>query len=158
MNDHQAAIARDPFSDLAGKLAAKLADLVRSLVAMTITHAAGTRTALADQVDALVNTGSGTAQLVWREGTTDVVAFDLQDPAFGAASTGTITLQGVPLSATAGAQGDVDNFEVNDQNGALVFAGSITATSGGGDIEVDNISVNPDQGCEQTSFTYSAPS
>jgi len=68
---------------------------------MAITHNTATRNVLADAVDAAINTGSGTATLVIKDGASVSATINLQNPAFGAASGGTITLAGVTLSATA---------------------------------------------------------
>lgn len=124
---------------------------------MSVTHATTVRSALADLIDTLVNTGSGTAKLRLRDSTTTIVDFNLADPAFGAASSGVITLQSTPIAATAGASGDVDNAQLLDQDGGVVLSCSVTATSGGGDIEVSNISIANGQDCSLTSLTYTAP-
>lgn len=123
---------------------------------MSVTHASAVRSALADLIDTLVNTGAGTAKLRLRDSTTTVVDFDLQDPAFGAAAAGVITLQGVPIASTASASGDVDNAQLLDQDGATVLSCSVTGTGGGGDIEVSNVSIANGQDCSLTSLTYTA--
>lgn len=126
---------------------------------MALTHATATRNSLADQIDALVNSGAGTAVLEFLDGATVCASFNLQNPAFGAASSGTITLQGTTLTdASADASGTLDGFQVKDRDGTVIFSGSITVTSGGGDIEVDSTSVTAGQEVQLTSFTYSAPS
>jgi len=125
---------------------------------MTVTHATTTRDALANQIDALVNTGAGTAVLRIRQSTTAVVNFNLQNPAFGDASSGVITLNGVPIVANAVAAGAaVDNFQLLDRGGAVVLSGSVTATGGGGDIEVTNTNIASGQECSLESLTYTAP-
>lgn len=124
---------------------------------MAITHVTALRSALADAVDAAINTGSGTAVLRLRDGTTTIVDFDLSNPAFGAASSGVITLADTPIAGTAEAAGDVDNFQILDRDGTLLLSGSVTATSGGGDIEVDNVSIANSQSCSLTALTYTAP-
>ena len=124
---------------------------------MAITHNTAVRNALADLIDTLVNTGASTAVLKLRDGTTDIVSFNLSATAFGAASSGTITLAGTPIAGTAGASGDVDGFQILDKDGTLILSGTVTATGGGGDIEITNISVANGQGCSLTSFSYSAP-
>ena len=124
---------------------------------MSVTHATAVRSALADLIDTLVNTGSGTAKLRLRDGTTTIVDFDLADPAFGAASSGVITLASTPIAATAAASGDVDNAQLLDQDAGVVLSCSVTATGGGGDIEVSNVSIANGQDCSLTSLTYSAP-
>lgn len=124
---------------------------------MAITLTATLRNAKADAVDDAVNTGVGTAQLVIRAGTTDLVAFSLPNPAFGAAATGTITLNGVPISANATAAGTADGFQVKNRDGTLLYSGTVTATGGGGDVTVDNTSIANGQEVQLTSHTYTQP-
>ena len=123
---------------------------------MAITHVTALRNILADAVDTAINTGAGTAKVRLRDSTTTIVDFDLANPAFGAASSGTITLAGVPIAGTAGAAGDVDNFQILDRDGTVLVSGTVTATGGGGDITINNISVASAQDCSLTSLTYSA--
>lgn len=124
---------------------------------MSVTHATTVRSALADAVDALINTGGGTAKLRLRDSTTTIVDFNLQNPAFGSASSGVITLAGVPIAAVAGAAGDVDNAQILDRGGSLVLSCSVTGVGGGGDIEVSNVSIANGQDCSLESLTYTAP-
>jgi hypothetical protein len=124
---------------------------------MSVTHATATRTALADKIDDYVNTGAGTAKLRIRASTTTLVDFNLSNPAFGNAASGVITLNSTPITATASATGTADGFQVLDRDGTVVFSGSVTATSGGGDIEATNTSITNGQSCQLTSLTYTAP-
>jgi len=124
---------------------------------MTLTHVTALRSTLADAVDAAINTGAGTATLKIRASTTDLIVFNLQNPAFGAASSGVITLAGVPISTTAAATGTADNFQILDRDGTLLVSGSVTATGGGGDIEATNTSIATSQDADLTSLTYTAP-
>lgn len=125
---------------------------------MSITHNTTLRSAIADLVDATVNTGAGTAKLRILDGATTVVDFDLADPAFGAASSGVITLQSTPIAAQAVATGaEVDNFQLLDKDAGVVLSGSVTATGGGGDIEVTNTNIAENQDCSLDSLTYTAP-
>jgi hypothetical protein len=55
-----------------------------------------------------------------------LVTIQLQDPAFGNASTGTATLLGVPLSGTAGATGTADNYIVYDDDANAIWSGTVT--------------------------------
>lgn len=123
---------------------------------MAITHETAVRDALSDQIDTLVNTGAGTAVLKLRDGTTDIISFDLPDPAFGASSSGTITLNGVPINAAASATGSVDGFQVLDKDATVIFSGTVTVTGGGGDMEMNSTSLTITQTCDLTSFTYSS--
>ena len=88
---------------------------------MSITHLTALRTILANAVATHVDTGSGTAKVRIRDSSTTLVDFNLADPAFGAgAVSGVITLASTPISATAVADGDADNFQIVNQNGDLV--------------------------------------
>ncbi len=123
---------------------------------MSATHGSTTRSALANKVDDLVNTGSGTAKVRARDGSSTIVDFDLSDPAFGDASGPTITLNDTPIDGAAGADGDLDNFQILDKNGTMVVAGSITGSGGGGDIEVSNTNIATGQASTLDSLTYTA--
>lgn len=123
---------------------------------MAVTHDTALRSTLADAVDARINTGSGTAKVRLRASTTTIVDFDLDNPAFGAASSGVITLAGVPIEATAGATGVVDNAQILDRDGSAAVACSVTGIGGGGDIEVSNVNIASGQDCTLESLTYTA--
>lgn len=128
---------------------------------MAITHSTAVRNALADAIDDQVNAGTTDAQgdFVVQEsaGPTDLIEWNLQDPAFGAAASGQITLAGTTLTTTADNTGTADQFEVRDKDNAMVYTGTVTATGGGGDVEIDNTSVSSGQSADLTSHTYTAP-
>ncbi|ULQ45880.1 hypothetical protein JN531_012295 [Flagellatimonas centrodinii] len=128
---------------------------------MAISHSNAARNAMADAVDAQVNTGSADASgdfvLIASGGPTDLVSIVLQDPAFGAAASGVITLAGTPLSNTASATGTTDTFEIRDKDNGVVIDGTVTATGGGGDVEIDNTSIASGQTVELSSLTWTAP-
>lgn len=127
---------------------------------MAVTHATALRTVLADAVDNYLNTtgsADAAADLVIRASTTILVTFVLSNPAFGAASSGVITLSGTPIAATAAAAGTADNFQIRDRDNASALAGSVTVTGGGGDITVSNTSISNGQNCSLDSLTYTAP-
>lgn len=124
---------------------------------MAVTHPTAVRNILADAFDAYVNTGAGTAQLIVKDGATTVVAFDLPNPAFGAASGGVLTMNGTPNTENAIADGpSIDSFQIVNRDGTLAASGSITGPGGGGDIEASNTNVADLQECELTSLTYAA--
>lgn len=124
---------------------------------MAITHLAALRDILANAVDDHVNTGAGTAVIRIRASTTTLVDFPLQNPAFGAASSAVITLQGTPIAAVASAAGTADNFQLINRNADITLSGSVTATGGGGDIEATNTVIANAQSCELGATTYTAP-
>jgi hypothetical protein len=89
------------------------------------------RNAQADAFDALINTGGGTATLLLRNASLGtLVTFNLSNPAFGAASSGAITLSGVTISATAsaGTASTVDSYRILDRGGTLQWTGSVTGS------------------------------
>lgn len=94
------------------------------------TIATDARNAQADAFDTLINTGGGTAVLRLRNSTTTLVSFNLSNPAFGAASSGAITLSGVTISATAsaGTATAVDNYQILDRAGTVQWTGSVTGS------------------------------
>jgi hypothetical protein len=125
---------------------------------MAITHVASVRNNLADRIDELVNTGAGTAklQIETTGGGTVLATINLQNPAFGAAAAGIITLQGTPLSDTdADATGTAAEFAVTDRDGADVFRGSVGTS--GEDINLSQTDVEAGDTVTITSFTYEAP-
>jgi hypothetical protein len=83
------------------------------------------RNAAAAAIAALVDVGSPNGYVEIRDGSTVLVEIQLSGTAFGAPSTGTVTLAGVPLSGTAVAAGDADNFIIYDAADAPVWSGSV---------------------------------
>lgn len=115
-----------------------------------------TRNALADQIDTLVNTGTGTAQLLFEtSGDAEVATINLQNPAFGAAASGVITLQGTPLEDTDATGGTVAQASIYDRDGGKVLEMSV-ATSGQ-DIDISSTSVGASDTVELTSLTITVP-
>ena len=115
------------------------------------TISATVRNSQADAFDDDVNSGTGTAALRLRNASTTVlVSFGLQNPAFGAASSGQITLQGTTLSATAsaGSADSVSDYQILDRDGNVLLTGGVT----GSDTITSGQTVN------LTSFTITWPS
>lgn len=87
---------------------------------------------------------------------------DLANPAFGAAaSSGTATALGVPLSgvgtAAASTGTAAQSFRIVDRDGATVVDGAVTGTGGGGELELDNVSIAEAQSVTITALTYTQP-
>lgn len=124
---------------------------------MAVTHATALRTVLADAADNYINTtGSSTAELRLLDSATLIVSFDLQNPAFGAASSGIITLEGTPIAAVAEADGEVDNATITNRTPTASIFCSVSASGMGGDIEVSNVNIANLQDCTLESLTYEA--
>lgn len=116
----------------------------------------GARNALADALDAYVNTGAGTAQFkLETSGDVEVAAFDLQNPAFGNAATGVITLQGTPLQDTSAAGGTVAQASLYNRNATKVLE-SVAATSGQ-EVTVSSLTVGVGETVTLTSLTITQP-
>lgn len=123
---------------------------------MAITHPTTVRNALANLIDDQVNAGSTYGKLkLLTSGDSLLCAITLQDPAYGAAVTGTITLQGTPLEGTASGTGTIAKFTITDSDDNIIVQGS--AAESGGDLTVDNDNVETDQTVRVTAHTYSAP-
>lgn len=115
-----------------------------------------TRNALANAFDDTVNTGSGTAMLkLETSGDVEVATFNLQNPAFGAAATGVITLQGVPIQDTSATGGTVAQGSLYDRNGAKVSE-SAAATSGQ-EITMSSLVVGVGETVTLTALTVTQP-
>lgn len=115
-----------------------------------------TRNALADAFDALVNTGAGTANLkLETSGDVEVATFDFQNPAFGNAATGVITLQGVPLQDTSATGGTVAQGSIYNRNGDKVSE-SPAATSGQ-EITMSSLVVGVGETVTLTALTVTQP-
>ena len=113
------------------------------------------RNALADEFDNYINTtGSGTATLQLRDSSdTEIVQFDLQNPAFGAASSGAITLQGTTITSnTASSAATIDDAAITDR-GSTVVATLGVATSGSPDLTLSSTSIASGEAFDLTSFS-----
>ena len=126
---------------------------------MAITHATAVRNALADQVDTLINTGGGTSNFTFRNAQSVTLAVvDLDNPAFGAASSGAMSVAGTPqegVASHATSNAICSAFDIKDRNGAVVLSGTVAAT--GADINVSNTTINNGDTVRISSFTYNAP-
>lgn len=114
------------------------------------------RNVLADAIDAEVNTGVGTAELRFETSAdAEVATIPLQNPAFGAAAAGTITLAGTPIQDTTATGGTVAQFSIYDRDATKQLEGTV-ATSGG-DINMSSLVVGANDTVELTSFSITVP-
>lgn len=114
---------------------------------MAINYITSLQNTRMDAVDTAINTGAGTAVLeIGTTGMGSVLAtINLQNPAFGAAAAGVITLQGTPLSdASADATGTAAEARFKDRDGANVITGLTVGTSGA-DVILDSVSITAGQ-------------
>lgn len=131
---------------------------------MALTHVTAIRNSLADLVVDAIDVGttdaSGDIQIAVDSGFTQVAStinFDTP-PAFGAASGGTATANGVPIedSNAAGQASPVTLFRPRNRDNAEVFRGTVSITSGGGDMELSSTTINAGDAVRINSFTYTA--
>lgn len=128
-----------------------------------------TRNAACDAVVDLLDGGSGAGTIDVRTGSqpasandaatgTLLATFTLQDPAFGAASTGVATLDVTPALTTTGlAAGTAGWCRAKDSAGNTVFDGEVTATGGGGQVTMNTTTVSVGLDLEITSGTVTMP-
>ena len=103
--------------------------------------------AIVDDVDA--GAGSGTIEI--RTGSqpanpqaaatgTLLATLTFADPAFGAAAAGIATANSITSDTNVDATGTAGWFRIYDSDSNAIADGTITVTSGGGDIEFDDVS------------------
>jgi len=126
---------------------------------MALTHTTPTRNAIADAVVDRCDSGSTDANgdmVIMTSGDVEVATLALSNPAFGAAASGVATGNAVSddTSATGGTAAKV---KLQDRDNTEVFQGSVTATSGGGDLELSSVSIGAGDTVSVSSMTYTAP-
>lgn len=118
---------------------------------MAVQLATATVNAMADAVDALINTG-GAGTIKVYSGTqpananasitgTLLATFTLDNPAFGTASGGVLTLSATPLSSTGVAAGTATHFRCASGGAATVFDGSVSTSGAQLNLNTTTISV-----------------
>lgn len=114
------------------------------------------RNALANAFDDLMNTGSGTSNLkLETAGDVEVATFNLQNPAFGAASTGVITAQGTPIQDTSATGGTVAQGSLYNRNGDKVSESP--AGTSGTEIIMSSLTVGVGETVTLTALTVTQP-
>jgi hypothetical protein len=99
---------------------------------MALTLATTMRDAIADAVDATINGGGGAGYLEFQtSGDVEVATITFDATAFGASSTGVITMASAPKSDTSATGGTMAKFKIYDNGapGTLLITGSV-GTSG----------------------------
>jgi len=120
---------------------------------MAVTLPTATRNALADNIDDLVNAGAGAGKLkLYTAADALLVTITLQDPAFGAAAAGVITLAGVPLSGTASGTGTATYGTLTDSNDVERLRATV-----GAEITIDNAALVSGQTVNVTAVTVTMP-
>jgi hypothetical protein len=120
---------------------------------MALTLATAMRNAIADAVDTEIGT---TATIEFQtSGDVEVATISLGNPAFGAASSGTITMTGQPLSDTNATGGTMAKFRIKSGGSTEKIAGTVGTS--GADINFTGVAVSAGDTVELTSFTITCP-
>lgn len=131
---------------------------------MAITHSTTTRNALANAVDAAVNTGgagslefqtSASATGVAAGSTAEVATITFDTTAFGDAVSGTVTATSMPQSDTTPTGGTVGAFTIFDGNDLRIMSGTVAVS--GGDINLSSLTISTGDTVTLNSLTYTAP-
>jgi hypothetical protein len=129
---------------------------------MATTHPTAVRNALADLVVDRIDAGAAAGTLEMQtSGDAEVATLTFSDPAFddagaaGGNAAGCATANAItPDSSATG--GTIAKARAEDSNGVEVFACSVTAAGGGGDIEMDSVVISAGQTVSLSSLTYEA--
>lgn len=127
---------------------------------MALTLETTLRDDLANQIDDSINAGTtnpnGELQFQIAAGT-EVATIEFDATAFGAASTGVITMSSQPKTDTSatGNASPVTKFSVYNRDQTKLFEGTV-ATSGA-DINITNTTIGTGDAVELTTFTITVP-
>ena len=118
------------------------------------------RNAYLDAIDALINTGAGTAVLEFRTAAdAEVATCNLNNPAFNAASGGTMTLDvttaDVKDTSATGNVTNVSKFVFKDRDGNVVITGTV-AGDGSGEINLNSTLITAGAVVQIDSFALTA--
>lgn len=121
---------------------------------MALTLATTMRDAIADAVDATIGT-SATLEFQ-TSGDVEVATLTLGNPAFGASSTGVITLSGTPLSDTNATGGTMAKFVIKSGGTTAQVTGTVGTSAN--DINfAAGVVVTAGDTVQLTSFTITCP-
>ena len=121
---------------------------------MATTLSTAARNAAADAVVDLIDAGTGAADLVIQDGSTDLVTCAFSATAFGAAVNGVATANAIS-DGTASSSGTADSFEIRDGDGTVIISGTVGVSNA--DLTITNTSINTSDVVEVSSATYTVP-
>lgn len=121
---------------------------------MALTHATAVRNTLADAINTAVNAGAGAGQLViMTSADVEVATLTMSDPAFGAATSGSITANAIADDTNA-TGGTAALFKVTDSAGAEVYRGTVGTS--GADLNLSSVTIGAGDTVSVTSLVYTA--
>lgn len=121
---------------------------------MALTLATTMRDAIADAVDTRIGT---TATLEFQtSGDVEVATISFSNPAFGASSSGTITMTGAPKTDTSATGGTMAKFKIKSGGTTDEITGTV-GTSGSDINFPGGLTVGAGDSVELTTFTITCP-
>lgn len=120
---------------------------------MAITLTTRAKNAALDGIVDEIDSGSsaGNLQILDADGN-ELATLPLTNPAFGAANNGSVTANTITTDTTVNA-GTATQFKVFTSGGSEVFSGTVTVTSGGGDLTLTNVNLFAGDTLAVSSFT-----
>jgi hypothetical protein len=121
---------------------------------MGLRLATAVRNSMANVITAHLDADAGAGKLLIYSGSqpanpnaaptgTLLATFTFADPSFGAAASGTITLDADPVLETVGVAAETAGWcRATDNSGDPVFDGTVSATGGGGTVEINTTAVS----------------
>lgn len=123
---------------------------------MAVTHPTTVRNGIADHVVTQINTG-GAGTIEFQTAASAVIAtLTFATDAFLDAANG-IAAAAAIADDTDTEPGTVTKFVVKSGAGSTIFQGTVTATSGGGDIILSSVIIGDGDTISISSLTYEAP-
>lgn len=122
---------------------------------MALTLETAVRNAAADAIDAEIGTAG---YLEFQTGAqVEVATITFQNPAFGSAAVGVITMAGQPIQDTnaTGNAGAVDAFQIFASGAVLKITGTVSTS--GADINMSSLVVGATDTVELTTFSIDVP-
>lgn len=106
-----------------------------------------------------LRSGSPPANCAAADSGTALWSKTLSTSPIAAASSGVVGFNDMPLSTNASAQGTIGHYRLYASDGVTCHKqGTVTVTTGGGDLTVDNINVNAAQEVKVNAWTLTEPS
>lgn len=112
------------------------------------------RNALADAIDTQINSGAAATLVFQTSGDVEVATITLQDPAFGAAATGVITLAGVPLEDSSATGGTVAQASIYADAAKQM---ELTVATSGAEINISSLAIAAAETVSCSALTITVP-
>jgi len=111
---------------------------------------------LANAIEAEISTGAGTSNLTFEtSGDSEVATIDFQNPAFGSATAGVITLLGVTLSDSSATGGTTVQASIFDRDGTKQC--ELTVGTSGTEIIISSTVIAATDQVDLTALTITVP-